>query len=43
MGKACWTHGGRGMHIGFCWESPKETDHYEFLDVGKNNIKTDFR
>jgi hypothetical protein len=22
------------VHIGFCWESQKERDHYENLDVG---------
>jgi hypothetical protein len=24
MGRACSTHGGRRMHIGFWWESQKE-------------------
>jgi superfamily II DNA/RNA helicase len=26
--------GRKGMHIGFCWESQKERDHWEDLDVG---------
>jgi hypothetical protein len=26
--------GRRGMHVGFWWESQKERDHYEDLDVG---------
>jgi hypothetical protein len=26
--------GRRGMHIGFLWQSQKERDHYEDLDVG---------
>jgi hypothetical protein len=27
---------GRGMHIGFWWESQKESDHYEdLLQVGR--------
>jgi hypothetical protein len=25
--------GRRGMHIGFWWESQKQKDHYEDLDV----------
>jgi hypothetical protein len=24
----------KGMHVGFCWESRKERDHYKDLDVG---------
>jgi hypothetical protein len=24
----------REMHIGFCWESQKERDHWEYLDEG---------
>jgi hypothetical protein len=30
--------GRRGMHIGFWWESQKERDHYEDLDVGARII-----
>jgi hypothetical protein len=26
--------GRKGMHIGYCWESQKERDHYEDQDVG---------
>jgi hypothetical protein len=26
-------YGGRGMHTGFCWESQKERDDWEDLDV----------
>jgi hypothetical protein len=26
--------GRRGMHIGYCWESQKERDHWEDQDVG---------
>jgi hypothetical protein len=26
--------GRRGMHVGFWWESQKEIDHYEDIDVG---------
>jgi hypothetical protein len=22
------------MHIGFCWESQKERDHWEDIDIG---------
>jgi hypothetical protein len=35
MGGAYITHEGEdGVHIGFCWESWKERDHYKDLDVG---------
>jgi hypothetical protein len=27
MGRTCSTNGGRGMHIGYWWESQKEIDH----------------
>jgi hypothetical protein len=30
--------GRRGMHIGFLWESQKERDHQEDLDVGERII-----
>jgi hypothetical protein len=33
MGRACSTNGERRMHRGFWWESQKESDHYEDLDV----------
>jgi hypothetical protein len=33
MGRACSTNGGE-MHIGYCWESQKERDHYQDQDVG---------
>jgi hypothetical protein len=26
-------YGRRGMHVGFWWESQKERDHYEDLDL----------
>jgi hypothetical protein len=28
----------RGMHIGFLWESQKERDHYEDLEVAEKII-----
>jgi hypothetical protein len=28
----------RGMHIGFCWESQKERDHWEYLDIGGRTV-----
>jgi hypothetical protein len=30
--------GRRGMHTGFWWESQKERDHWEYLDVGGRAI-----
>jgi hypothetical protein len=38
MGRACSTNGERGVHIGFWWESRKERNHYEDLDVGGSII-----
>jgi hypothetical protein len=35
---------GKRMHIEFWWESEKERDHYEDLDVcGRINITLDLR
>jgi hypothetical protein len=34
MGRECSWHGERGTHIGFWWESQKDKDHWEDLDVG---------
>jgi hypothetical protein len=34
MGRACSMHGRRGMHIGYWWQSQKEKDHLEDLNVG---------
>jgi hypothetical protein len=31
------------MHIGYCWESQKEGDHWEDQDIGGDNIKKDLR
>jgi hypothetical protein len=33
------THiGKRGMHVGFCWESRKEGDHWKDLNIGGSII-----
>jgi hypothetical protein len=37
MGRACSTNGGRGMHIGYWWESQNERDHWE--DQGVRGCK----
>jgi hypothetical protein len=34
MGRACSTNGGKGMHVGYWWESQKERDNKEDQDVG---------
>jgi hypothetical protein len=34
MDRTCSTDGGRGMHVEFSWESQKERDHWEILNVG---------
>jgi hypothetical protein len=34
MGRGCSTIRRKGIHIGFRWESEKERDHQEVLDVG---------
>jgi hypothetical protein len=35
--------GRRGMHLGFWWESQKERDHQEVLDVGGRITKINLR
>jgi hypothetical protein len=35
--------GRRGIHIGFCYESQKERDHWEGLDLGGDNIEKNLR
>jgi hypothetical protein len=30
--------GRRGMHVGYCWESQKEREHWEDQDVGEWTI-----
>jgi hypothetical protein len=35
MGRECSTNGGGGMHIGYWWESQKESDQQEDQDVGR--------
>jgi hypothetical protein len=34
MGRECTTNGGRGINIGYWWESQKEIDHKN-LDIGE--------
>jgi hypothetical protein len=34
MGMADSMNRRRGMHIGYWWESQKEREHYEDLDMG---------
>jgi hypothetical protein len=33
MDRVCSMNGGRGMHIGYCWE--RERDHWEDQDISK--------
>jgi hypothetical protein len=43
MVKACSRHGERRMHTGSSWESQKERDHEEDLDIdGRITLKTEW-
>jgi hypothetical protein len=35
--------GRKGMHTGFWWESQKESNDWEDLDMWEDNIKIDLR